>query len=119
MEVVKSSPLLADLLEFNDPTKVKPEIKLEPETEKPQQETDQQTIHVCDTCSKMFSHQYQLEDHKLLEHSGETKPYVCFLCDELFTTQIALDEHKFSKHVDQKPNVCPICYEIFASRSCY
>ena len=115
LEMIKTSPLMADLLEFNNPTEVKPEIKLEPEVEEPEAEMDQETIHVCSKCDKCFTLQSQLEEHNLSEHGEETKPRVRLFCNELFTTQSALDEHKLHDHVDQKPNICQICYENFAS----
>ena len=115
LEVIRTSPLMADLLEFNNPTEIKPEIKLEPEEEEPEEEIEQETIHVCNTCDKCFALQSQLEKHKLLEHCDETKPHICAFCNELFITQSALNEHKLQEHVDQKPNICHICYKNFAS----
>ena len=133
------APLMADLLGFNNPLEVKPEIKMEPEAQEPEREIevklellrpevgdedDQETIHVCNMCYKCFTHQSQLEDHKLLEHRGKCQnPYMCGKCSEPFSTGDKLRDHCFvfssDCSLEDRYFVCPSCYMTFRDLDLY
>ncbi|CAF0875378.1 unnamed protein product [Brachionus calyciflorus] len=74
-------------------------------------------LNKCDYCGFMFRNSYELEAHKLMHSTSNTKrPFKCHLCLVTFSKLDQLKRHMIVHQVKDQDFVCQICFSSFSRK---
>lgn len=79
----------------------------------------EKTKFICDKCGKIYSNQFNLENHKSSQHGEYFEEfqniYKCRLCNDKYNNRTDLYLHMKSHSTDCQPLLCDTCGKCFSS----